>query len=309
MAYSWPKDSANTKSHRTTQYFEMFGNRALYHDGWIAVTVPPAPPWLMGQAKMPEVVNGYPWELYHVAEDFSENNNVAAANPAKLKELQEMFLVEASKYNVFPLDNQILERILSPRPSATAGRSEFTYTGALAGIPLSDAPSVLTRSFTITADVVVPKDGGNGMVVTAGGRFGGWGFYVLQGKPVFTYNLADLKRFRWAGVKALAPGKHTLKFDFTYHGPGFGKGGDGVLSVDGASVSTLAIPATIPFVMALDETFDVGSDLRTGVNDKDYAAPFTFTGTISTVTVKLGEPQVSTAEMQQRESHLRSAGD
>ncbi len=309
MAYSWPAESARVKSHRQTQYFEMFGNRALYHDGWIAVTVPPAPPWLMGQAKMPEVVNGYPWELYHIDEDYSENTNLAAANPDKLRELQEMFMVEAAKYNVFPLDNQILERILSPRPSATAGRTTFTYNGALAGIPLSDAPSVLTRSFTITAEVTVPKDGGNGMVVTAGGRFGGWGFYVLKGKPVFTYDLADLERFRWAGAKALTPGKHTLVFDFTYKGPGFGKGGDGVLSVDGTKVSTLSIPHTIPFLMAIDETFDVGSDLRTGVNDADYSVPFTFSGTIGTVTVKLGEPQLSAAQVQQQKSHLASVGD
>jgi len=309
MAYSWPAESAHVKSHRETQYFEMFGNRALYHDGWIAVTVPPAPPWLMGQAKMPEVVNGYPWELYHIDDDYSENNNVAAANPAKLKELQEMFMVEAAKYNVFPLDNQILERILSPRPSATAGRTTFTYNGALAGIPLSDAPSVLTRSFTITAEVTVPKDGGNGMVVTAGGRFGGWGFYVLKGKPVFTYDLADLERFRWAGTKALTPGKHTLVFEFSYKGPGFGKGGDGVLSVDGTKVSTLSIPNTIPFLMAIDETFDIGSDLRTGVNDTDYSSPFPFTGTIGTVTVKLGEPQLTAAQVQQQKSHLASVGD
>jgi arylsulfatase A-like enzyme len=309
MAYSWPAESAHVKSHRQTQYFEMFGNRALYHDGWIAVTVPPAPPWLMGQAKMPEVVNGYPWELYQVDQDYSENNNVAAANPAKLQELQELFMVEAAKYNVFPLDNQILERILSPRPSATAGRTTFTYNGSLAGIPLSDAPSVLTRSFTITADVVVPKDGGNGMLVTAGGRFGGWGFYVLKGKPVFTYDLADLERFRWAGTKALTPGKHTLVFDFIYKGPGFGKGGDGVLSVDGAQVSTLSIPRTIPFLMAIDETFDVGSDLRTGVNDADYSVPFTFSGTIGKVTVKLGEPQLTAAQVQQQKSHLASVGD
>jgi len=156
---------------------------------------------------------------------------------------------------------------------------------------------------------VVPKDGGNGMVVTAGGRFGGWGFYVLKGKPVFTYDLADLERFRWAGAKVLTPGQHTLKFDFTYHGPGFGKGGDGVLSVDGAQVSILTIPHTIPFLMAIDETFDVGSDLRTGVNDVDYSVPFTFSGTIGKVTVKLGEPQLSAAEQQQLNVGLRKASD
>ena len=309
MAYTWPKDSARVKSHRVTQYFEMFGNRALYHDGWIAATPPPAAPWLMGQAKMPEVVNGYTWELYNLENDFSENNNLAASNPAKLKELQELFLVEAAKYNVFPLDNAILERILSARPSATAGRDLFTYSGPIAGIPLSDAPSVLTRSFTITADVVVPKGGGDGVLVTAGGRFGGWGLYVLKGKPVFTYNLVMLQHFRWEGSKALAPGKHTITFAFAYKGPGFGKGGDGVLSVDGAQVATLSIPGTIPFLMPIDETFDVGSDLRTSVNDADYASPFPFTGQISKVTVHLDPVQLAAGEEQRKKDHLASVGD
>jgi arylsulfatase len=263
----------------------------------------------MGQAKMPEVVNGYTWELYDLENDFSENNNLAAANPAKLKELQEMFLVEAAKYNVFPLDNSILERLNSPRPSTTAGRDLFTYAGPIAGIPLSDAPSVLTRSFTITADVVVPNGGGDGVLATAGGRFGGWGLYVLKGKPIFTYNLVMLQHFRWAGANTLTPGKHTISFAFKYDGPGFGKGGSGVLTVDGKAVATRSIPGTIPFLMPIDETFDVGSDLRTSVNDADYASPFPFTGKINKLTVHLDPMQLAAGDEQQKKEHLASVGD
>ena len=210
MTYTFDQAKANAPSTRTTQYFEMFGNRALYHDGWIACTTPPAPPWLLGSTEMPDVVNGYHWELYDLAHDFSENNDLASKEPAKLKELQELFMQEAAKYEVLPLDNSILPRLLTPRPSATAGRTEFVYSGQMPGLPPGDAPSVMNRSFTITAEVEIPQGGGEGMLATLGGRFGGYGFYLLKGKPVFTYNLVDLERFRWEGKDALAAGKHTL---------------------------------------------------------------------------------------------------
>jgi len=297
MAYTFDKANANAPSKRETQYFEMFGNRAIYHDGWIAATPPPAPPWLLGTAKLPDVVNGYKWELYNLNEDYSEYNDLSAKFPDKLRDMQELFLMEATKYNVFPLDNSILPRIITPRPSATAGRTVFTYTGQLAGVPVSDAPSILNKSYTITADVDVPQGGGDGMLATLGGRFGGYGLYLLKGKPVFTYNLVDLERFRWEGQEALAPGKHTIVFDFKYDGPGFGKGGSGTLSVDGKDVATKTIPHTIPFLMSIDETFDVGIDTRTPVDDNDYQVPFAFNGTINKLTINL-KPAPMSAEQQ-----------
>ncbi|MGC1438962.1 MAG: sulfatase-like hydrolase/transferase, partial [Terriglobales bacterium] len=297
MAYTFDKANANAPSKRETQYFEMFGNRAIYHDGWIAATPPPAPPWLLGTAKLPDVVNGYKWELYNLNEDYSEYNDLSAKYPDKLRDMQELFLMEATKYNVFPLDNSILPRIITPRPSATAGRTVFTYTGQLAGVPVSDAPSILNKSYTITADVDVPQGGGDGMLATLGGRFGGYGLYLLKGKPVFTYNLVDLERFRWEGQEALAPGKHTIVFDFKYDGPGFGKGGSGTLSVDGKDVATKTIPHTIPFLMSIDETFDVGIDTRTPVDDNDYQVPFAFNGTINKLTINL-KPAPMSAEQQ-----------
>jgi arylsulfatase A-like enzyme len=297
MAYTWDPANANAPSTRSTQYFEMFGNRALYHEGWIATTPPPAAPWLMGTAKLPDV-NNYKWELYNIADDYSENDDLSAKNPAKLKELQELFVIEATKYQVFPLDNSILPRLLTPRPSATAGRTQFTYSGVMPGIPPSDAPSIMNRSYTITANVEVPKGGANGMIVTLGGRFGGYGLYLLKGKPVFTYNGLDLKRFRWEGKTALKPGKHTLVFDFKYDGPGFGKGGTGGLKIDGSEVANQKIEHTIPFIMAIDETFDVGVDTRTPVDDKDYQVPFAFTGKIDKVTINVGPEQLTDEDRQ-----------
>src|SRR5436189_1515735 len=263
MAYTFDSANANAPSKRNTQYFEMFGNRALYHDGWLAATVPPQPPWLMGTVKMPDLLTGYKWELYHIAEDFSENNDLAAKNPDKLKELQGLFMDEARKYQVLPLDNSILERILAPRPSATAGRTEFTYSGEVSGLPDGSAPNLLTKSFSITAEVEIPKGGAEGMLNTLGGRFGGYGLYLVKGKPVFTYNLLALEKLRWESPQTLTPGKHTILFDFKYDGPGLAKGGIGVLSVDGKEVDRKKIPHTVTARFTIDESFKFVVDTQT----------------------------------------------
>ena len=297
MAYTFDQANANAPSKRDTQYFEMFANRGIYHDGWYACTTPPAPPWAMGTTKLPDVAD-YKWELYNLAEDYSQYNDLAAKMPDKLKELQAVFQTEAAKYNVLPLDNSILPRLITPRPSATAGRTVFTYSGENPGIPVGNAPSILNKNYTITADVTIPEGGAEGMIATMGGRFGGYGLYLLKGKPVFVYNFLDLKRYRWEGGvggrdffgDALKPGKHTIVFDFKYDGPGFGKSGTGVLSVDGKELSRQTVEHTIPFLMAIDESFDIGSDTRTAVDDS-YELPFRFTGTIANLTYKLGPEQ------------------
>ncbi|HEV2971620.1 MAG TPA: sulfatase-like hydrolase/transferase [Pirellulales bacterium] len=310
MAYTFDKANANAPSKRDTQYFEMFANRAIYHDGWIACTTPPVPPWLLGTAKLPDdVVNGYKWELYNIAEDYSEDNDLAAKMPDKLRDMKELFLVEATKYNVFPLDNSVLPRLLAPRPSATAGRTLFTYSGELPGLPPSDAPSILNKSYTITANVEVPNGGGEGMLVTEGGRFGGYGLYLLKSKPVFLYNLLDLERFRWEGKEALASGQHTIVFDFKYDGPGFGKGGEGVLTVDGKEVARKKVAHTIPFIMSIDETFDVGVDTRTPVDDNDYQVPFRFNGKIAKLTIELGKVELTDDERRLIQAHILRATD
>ena len=309
MVSTWDKANTNAPSTRSTQYFEMFGNRAIYHDGWIAATTPPSPPWLMGLAKMPDVVNGYKWELYHIADDYSENNDLAAKMPDKLREMQELFLVEAAKYNVFPLDNSVIQRAIAPRPSATAGRTEFTYSGETSGLDPAAAPNITARSYRITADVDVPADGGDGMIVTEGGRMGGYGLYLLKGKPVFVYNFFDLERTRWDGQQALTSGKHTIVFDFTYNGPGPGKGGTGVLLVDGKQVASKAMPHSIPFILTLGETFDVGVDTRTPVDDTDYQVPFRFTGKVARLTIKLGPDQLVEDDHKLMQQALARAND
>jgi len=309
MAYTFDSANANAPSKRDTQYFEMFGNRALYHDGWIATTVPPQPPWLMGTVKMPDVLTGYKWELYNIVDDFSENSDLGAKNPDKLKELQGLFMDEARKYQVLPLDNSILARILAPRPSATAGRTEFTYSGEVSGVPDGNAPNLLTKSYSITAEVEIPKSGAEGMLNTLGGRFGGYGLYLLKGKPVFTYNLLALEKFRWEGPQALMPGKHTILFDFKYDGPSMGKGGTGVLSVDGKEVASKMIPHTVPALMTIDESFDVGVDTRTGVEDKDYKPPFRFTGKLDKLTIKLGPSQMMAEDQKAKAEAIARVND
>src|SRR5215471_7676636 len=291
MNYTFDKANANAPSTHHTQYFEMLANRGIYHDGWYANTEVALAPWspVLG-VKLPDPL-AYKWELYNLNEDYTQNNDVSTKYPDKLKQLQDIFAQEARKYNVFPLDNRVAARALTPRPSATAGKSVFTYNGEISGISRGAAPSILGRSFTIAADIDVPPAGAEGMLVTDGGQDGGYGLYLLKGKPVFLYNLLGIERFRWEGSQALTPGKHTIVFDFTYDGPGPAKGGTGVLKVDGAEVATRTIPHTVAFIFTDDETFDVGMDTRSSVNDADYQVPFRFTGKLIRVTIKPGPSQ------------------
>ena len=318
MDYTFGKANSNVPSTRTTQYFEMACNRGIYNDGWYACTTPFAAPWLLATGKLPDV-NDYAWELYNVTKDYSQNNDLKEKLPEKLKELQALFQAEAEKYQVFPLDNTAFVRLLTPRPSATAGKTVFTYTGVKAGIPVGNAPSILNRDYTITAQITVPEGGAEGMIVTIGGRFGGYGLFLQDGKPVFVYNLLDLERFRWEGGiggiagkdlfgRALKPGQHTIVFDFKYDGPGPGKGGTGVLSVDGKELATKTIKHTIPLLMSIDETFDVGLDTRTGV-DNTYELPFKFTGKIDKLTFELGPSQLSEVEEKVAAKAMATAHD
>ena len=354
MMYTWDKANADALTRHNTQYFEMLGNRAIYHDGWIAATTPATRPWELSSAPPPDVITGYKWELYNVMEDPTEATDLASTMPDKLKQLQDLFYSEAHKYGVLPLDNTTLARWNAPKPNLTAGRTEFTYVGSLAGVPNSGAPSILNKSYTITAEVTIPSGGAEGMIVTDGGRFGGYGLFLSgnynywlrdpvfrtagvglllagvvlmglgrrrawsggkrrlgqaalvlgllwaaavaaagalnwgMGKPVFLYNLLNLKRTVWAGP-SLGAGKHTIVFDFKSDGPGLGKGGTGVLSVDGKEVARNSMEHATPITFPEDETFDIGEDTRSGVAMLRYRydVPFKFTGTIDKLTFKL----------------------
>jgi arylsulfatase A-like enzyme len=193
MAYTFDSANANAPSKRDTQYFEMVGNRAIYHDGWVAATTPPSPSWEMGTGKQTDL-SDYHWELYHISEDYSEFNDLATKMPDKLKEMQALFLKEAGKYQVFPLDNTGFVRALTPRPSAVAGKTVFTYSGVTPNIPLGNAPNTLGRDYTITAEVNIPSGGAEGMIVTAGGRWGGYGLMLSPGASWF-FNSKPVKYF------------------------------------------------------------------------------------------------------------------
>ena len=311
FAYTFDKANADAPSRHKTQYFEMMGDHAIYHEGWIASTKVMRPSWVTGGPALPDPAS-FPWELYDLTKDWTQFENVADKYPAKVKEMENIFWEEAKKYQVLPLDASVAARIIAPRPNITAGRSEFVYTRPMTGLPQGDSPLLLDCSYTITADVEVPEGGAEGMILTSGGRFGGYGFYLLKGKPVFTWNLVDLKRVRWEGPDALKPGKHTVEFDFKYDGlglgtlafnnfSGIGRGGTGVLKVDGKEVATQKMERTLPFILQWDESFDIGSDTGTPVDDKDYQCPFTLTAKLNKLTVKMDRPQLSPADIKMLE--------
>lgn len=296
MAYSW--DDGNAPGRRVTQYFEMFGTRAIYHDGWVASAPPTHAPWEITLAKAPtDVMNGFKWQLYNIDEDWTQANDLSPKMPDKLRDMQQRFILEAERYRVFPLDDSVLSRLVSQdKPNYAFGRTLFTYTGEIANVPfpgIGGAPSLLGRSYTVTAEITVPQDGAQGMLVTDGGRYGGYGFYLLEGKPVWTWNLLQLARVKWQAKEALTPGKHTLEFDWKYEGPGFGKGGVGALKVDGKVVDSHPMPRSVPVILPWCETFCVGVDTGTPVDDDDYQVPFHFTGKVEKVTIKLGETQAT----------------
>jgi arylsulfatase len=319
MAYTFDKTNANAPSRHRTQYFEMMADRAIYQDGWIASTKVIRPPWDVVGAVNSNPADNVTWELYDVTKDWTQFSDVAAANPTKLKQMQDLFWVEAAKYNVLPLDASVATRVVVPKPSLAAGRTTFTYSGVRTGIPPGDAPSLLNTSYTITAEIEVPQGGAEGMINTNGGRFGGYGFYLLKGKPVFTWNLLDLKRERWEGPEALSPSKHTLEFDFKYDGLGFatlafnnvsgiGRSGTGALKVDGKVVATQKMEHTVPIILQFDETFDVSADTGTPVDDKDYQVPFRFTGKLNKLTLSIDRPQLTPEDVRRlKETEARAA--
>src|SRR5215475_11971437 len=325
MMYTFDAKNANAPSTHTTQYFEMMGDHALYHSGWMLSTKVMRPPWNVAGAVSQDPAS-FPYELYDLTKDWTQFENLAARYPDKVKELENLFWIEASKYQVLPLDATVATRIAQPRPNLAAGRTEFTWSGEVTGTPNGDAPSILNASYNFKAEVEMPEartlglgaaQAGDGMIVTQGGRFGGYGFYVLNRKPVFLWNLVDLKRVRWEGPATLSPGKHTLEFDFKYDGlgagtlafnnlSGIGRGGTGVLKVDGNEVARQTMERTVPLILQWDENFDVGADTGTPVDDKDYQVPFRFTGKLNKLTLKIDRPQLSPADIEKLKEATRN---
>ena len=305
MGYTW--DDTDAPSKRTTQYFEMFANRAIYDNGWVACTTPTTPPWV-SVADPVDVIEGYKWELYNIDEDFSESNDLSQENPEKLAELKRLFYIEAVKHDVLPLDNSKVERLdVRNRPSLTEGRDTFTYYDGMIRIPEGSAPDLKNKSFGISAVVEIPDEGGEGLIMTQGGRFCGLGVYLLDGKPIFHYNLAGVERYEVASDDKLSPGKHVVTVDFAYDGGGVGKGGQATLSVDGKKVASAQLPRTIAFRMSLDETLDIGEDTGTPVSE-DYQVPFRFNGEIEKVTIQITDHQLTEEQLQHyREMQVKAA--
>lgn len=317
LAYTFDAKNAQEPTQHKTQYFEMMGQYALYHEGWLLSTKVNRAPWEAFGAANPDPLNNQVLELYDLNSDFSQSNNIADKHPDKVKAMKAMFIEEAKKYQVFPLDASVAARIVAPRPNITAGRTEFVYTRPMVGLPQGDSPFLLNSSYTITADIEVPASGAEGMILTSGGRFAGYGFYLLKGKPVFLWNLINLERLKWEGPDALEPGKHTIEFDFKYDGlgvgtlafndlSGLGRPGTGTLKVDGKVVDTKTMPKTLPMILQWDESFDIGSDTLTGVNDADYQPPFALTAKLNKLTIKVDRPELSDADIKKLEAAQRN---
>jgi arylsulfatase len=313
--YTFDAKNAKEPSRHRTQYFEMMGQYALYHDGWLLSTKVNRAPWQAFGAANPDPLNNQVFQLYDLNREFNQATDIADKNPQKVKEMRELFMAEARKYQVFPMDASVAARIVAPRPNITAGRTEFVYTQPMVGLPQGDSPMLLNSSYTITADIDVPQGGAEGMILTSGGRFAGYGFYLLKGKPVFLWNLVDLKRIKWEGPDVLAPGQHTLVFDFKYDGlgagtlafnnmSGLGRPGTGTLIVDGKAVQTIVMDHTLPMILQWDESFDVGSDTLTGVNDADYKPPFPLTARLNKLTIKVDRPQLSPDDIKKLEAAM-----
>lgn len=291
LIYSF--EDARASERHTTQYFEIAGNRAIYHDGWLARTIHRAP-W-EAKPRRPLEDNSA-WQLYDVRSDFSLANDLAAQNPKKLAEMQKIFLAEAEKYGVLPMDDRVFERMDGAavgRPDLMAGRTSLTLAEGMTGMLEGVFINVKNRSKTITAEVEVPAGGGNGTVIAQGGRFGGWSLYVKDGVPAYDYNFLGLQRTSIASTRKLAAGKAELRFQFDYDGGGPGKGGQGTLFVNGEEVAEGRIPATEAGLFSADETADVGIDLGTPVVEAIGAeAKSRFTGHIPSLTVEVhaGKP-------------------
>ncbi|MBN2173980.1 MAG: arylsulfatase, partial [Bacteroidales bacterium] len=281
LAYSFNEPEAAEK--HTVQYFEMFGNRGVYQDGWLARTIHRAP-WLF---QPPQTLQEDKWELYNTAEDFTLSNDLASQNTEKLNEMKALFMQEAEKYHVLPIDDRLLERTNAKavgRPVLLGDRTSVTYVEGMRGMGVDIFIDLRSTSYTITADVEVNANG-NGTIVCQGGRFGGLSLYMKNGKPAFTYNFLGIESTDIVASQALKPGKYTITYDFKYDGDGLGKGGAGTISVDGNKVAEGRLNRTQPGIFSVDDLADIGMDEGTTV--ADYGSSHKFNGKIDKVLIEL----------------------
>jgi arylsulfatase A-like enzyme len=280
-------DDAAAPEVRTTQYFEMFVNRGIYHEGWTAVTRH-STPWLLDQ--VPPPIDQDVWELYG-PEDWTQSLDLAQEMPDKLAELQTLFLIEAAKYNVLPLDDRRVERVsseLAGRPTLIQGNTQLLF-GGMGRLSEHSVIDIKNRSHSVTAQIDAPDDDASGVLIAQGGAFGGWVLYVLDGKPAYCYNLFGAQQFKIYSDTALDPGQHQVRVEFDYDGGGYGKGGDVTLFLDGARVGAGRVDGTVPMIFSLDETTDIGRDTATSVTDDLSVDETLFKGDIRWVQIDVGE--------------------
>ncbi|MDB5397309.1 MAG: arylsulfatase family protein [Rhodospirillales bacterium] len=284
MVYTF--DGANAPSTRRTQYFELVGNRGIYQDGWIAGTEPTGFPWQV-IGRPPLALDAQKWDLYQLTDDYSEAVNLADKEPGRLRALQELFWAEAARNHALPIHDSSADMVRGAgiRPNPAGTRTSFTYYPGMIRIPNSVAPNTRNRSFAVAADVEVPAEGAEGVLVAHGNRFGGYSLYMLNGKLVFCYDFGDLERFSIASADTVPAGKHSLTVDFKYDG-GFGKGGMAILAVDDKPVGQGRVEKTLGNMYTLDASFNVGEAAGSSVTD-DYKVPFKFTGTLDRLVVTL----------------------
>jgi arylsulfatase A-like enzyme len=302
MQYSF--DDAAAAERHTTQYFEMFGNRGIYHHGWTAVTRHRIP-WNVGATARP--FDEDVWELYDTNTDWSQARDLAATHPDKLAQLKEQFLIEAAKYQVFPLDDRAVERFnpeIAGRPDLLGERTSMTLYGGMRQLMENTVPNIKNRSHSVTADIEVGDGGGNGVIVVQGGRFAGWSLYVKDGLITYCYNYFGRKRTYIRASEPLHPGRHTVRYEFAYDGGGLGKGGTGLLTIDDVKVVDGRIEATVPMIFSGDETLDLGLDSASPVTDDYPLSGSTFTGTVHSVTIDVGQDDHSHLE-DPEQRHLR----
>jgi arylsulfatase len=297
-------DAAEAPDRHETQYFEMFVNRGIYHQGWTAVTRH-STPWVVAPL---QPIDDDVWELY-APDDWTQSHDLATEQPERLKDLQRLFLIEAVKHNVLPLDDRRVERFnsdLSGRPQLVHGQRQMLY-GGMGRLSENSVLVLKNKSFAVTAQVDVPADGVDGVIVAQGGAFGGWTLYALEGKPAFCYNLFGIRRFKVYGDDPIPTGAHQVRMEFAYEGGGLGKGGQASLFVDGTKVGEGRIDATVPMVFSADETTDVGSDTGTTVTDDFGGEGRSFTGRVAWVELDIGDAADDQDHLITAEERLRIA--
>ncbi len=309
VSMSYTFDDAGADDRHVTQYFEMFGNRGIYHEGWTAVTQHRTP-WMTGQIQLPKF-SADRWELYNTYEDWSQSNDLSKEMPEKLKELQDLFLVEAAKYNVFPLDDRTAERFnaaVAGRPDLPSGRTTMTFYPGMTHLMENTVLNVKNRSHTITAEVEIPEEGANGVILAQGGRFAGWSLYVKDGAAKYVHNWFDVDYYYVGGEEKLPAGRVNIRYHFNFEGGGLGVGGIGTIFVNDKKVAESKIEKTVPFIFSADETMDLGGDLALPVTD-DYpeGASNKFSGKIHWVRVDLEEDNTSHLEPEELKHHRMMA--